>query len=628
MLLESRVDRRRLEFWFWAVIVLGLFAYVWQGIGTHLLYHGFGVFTAYPALSWEGSFLRTSLVTPGGVVASLAALLAQMYRIPVPGALIITAALAVLALGMRRLLHSVQADRLRDLAWLPALLALAIYNQYDDPLPILVAIGVSLWMAILFGWIPAKTLPIRMGAFLVLFSLTYHVAGATALLFAFLVCLIEALTRRRVVVALAQTVLACGGAHVLGRFLYDLSPVGAYTVGTPWDSVRNWGFSPLSDRLAMGLYALAPSLLLLGFLARVVTANRKSARPPRKAKDAQRISPSNTDARLAFGLRLFLVAGAGALCLAVSRNHLHNERALHYWASQRDWDRVIAMAHRMRGRGAFTPSGVFDINRALAHRGRLGEELCVYPQDETRTLFLSFENMAGRFQHAKLIELYLDLGCPNAAEKNAYELLDNEGPSPHVLEAMVRIHLVKGQHESARIAFEALRKHAGCGVSVRRWRDVIADPALAQADPRIQAWRQAQGTENHAVAGVSFESMLKGLLQEKPGHRLAFEYLMAHFLLKHQRAEFIGFLPLLRPLGYAKLPRQYAEAMLVYALETKKPMDEQGWTIEPAVHAQFREIMSVVRNARGNTQAVFDTLAQRYGDSYTFYSMFNICGVK
>ena len=325
---------------------------------------------------------------------------------------------------------------------------------------------------------------------------------------------------------------------------------------------------------------------------------------------------------------MLVVAVTAVLCLALSRNHIRDERALHYYASQRDWDSVIALAHRMRGRHAFTRCGVFDINRALAHQGRLGEELCAYPQDDTRTLFLSFDDLTGRLQHAQLLELYLDLGCPNAAEKNAYELLDNEGPSPYVLEALVRIHLTKGQSESARIAFEALRRYVGGGPYVRQWQDVIADPARAESHPLLQAWRRVQGTADSAVAGVSFEPLLKRLLQDTPGHRLAFEYLMAHYLLKHQRAEFVRCLPLLRPLGYQQLPRQYAEAVLVHALETRTSPETQGWPIGPDVQAQFREISGVVKNARGNNQAAFDALAPKYGDTYTFYSMFNVCGAR
>ena len=30
----------------------------------------------------------------------------------------------------------------------------------------------------------------------------------------------------------------------------------------------------------------------------------------------------------------------------------------------------------------------------------------------------------------------------------------------------------------------------------------------------------------------------------------------------------------------------------------------------------------------GNHQAVFDTLVPKYGDTYMFYSLFNVCGVE
>jgi hypothetical protein len=103
---------------------------------------------------------------------------------------------------------------------------------------------------------------------------------------------------------------------------------------------------------------------------------------------------------------------------------------------------------------------------------------------------------------------------------------------------------------------------------------------------------------------------------------------MAHYLLKHQRAEFVSCLPLLKPLGYRRLPRQYAEAALVHSLETKTAVDPQEWIIAPDVYAQFRDITAVVKAARGNNQTVFDRLARQYGDSYTFYSMFNVCGAK
>lgn len=611
--------RRGLELWLWAGLFLGLLVYVWKGIRPEWLHSGFGVFAAYPVFAWEGSFLRAALGRPGGTLSALAALLAQTYRSPLLGALVIVTISGALFAGVLRLLRSMQAGRLADFAWAPVIGPLMILSRYDNPLPILLALALSIWMAALYQAAPMKGLPMRAGAFGVLFALAYWWAGAAAFVFAGAVCLIETLLHRKAVAAIIQVVLAGGGAFVLGRFIFGLEPRASYTVGTLWDSSVASEFTAFSRSLIVVLYAFVPALIVTVFLGRVLLRVRK---------DSRSIACDQRAGRLWTIVRMLAVVVTAALCLALSRNHLRDERALHHYAQQRDWDGVVALAHRMKGRRPFTRSGVVDVNRALAHRGRLGDELCAYPQDETRTLFLSSEGMFGRFQHAKLLELYLDLGCPNAAEKNAYELLDNEGASPYVLEAMVRVHLAKGQHESARIAFEALNRYAGSGPYVRRWREVIADPAKADSHPLVRGWRRVRGTTDYAVGGIAFEPLLRRLLHDTPDHRLAFEYLMAHFLLKHQRAEIVKGLPLLASLGYTRLPRHYAEAVLVLSLETRTTPDARGWTVDADVYSQFQKIRAAVQNARGDNQALFDTLAAEYGGTYTFYSLFNTCGVQ
>jgi hypothetical protein len=606
----SRVNPRRLELGLQAALGLGFLVYIWQGIQPQFLYSGFGVFTAYPVFCWESPFLQSMVRTPGEPLRAFAALLAQTYRSSWLGALVIVTVLGVFFLGMRRWLRAVQAGKFRDAAWIPLILVTMIYNRYENPLPILLALGLSVWLAILYEVVAARTAPARAGVFLALFAPAYYLAGASALVFAGLVCLTEALPHRRPIVALVQAVLAGGGAFVLGRLVLGLEPRAVYTIGTPWESAQGYEFSPLSHGLTLFLYALVPGLVLPALLSKRVGSWKVADRPA------------------GIAVRMLVVAVTAALCVGLSRSYLHDERALHYYARQRDWEHVIALAHRVRGRPTLTPCGVFDINRALAHQGRLGEELCGYPQDETRTLFLSFPDMTGRLQHTQLLELYLDLGCPNAAQKNAYELLDNEGPSPYVLEALVRIHLVKGQYKSAGIALKALQRYAGGRAYARPWQEIVADPARADSHRLLRAWRRVRGTRDYAVGGISFEPLLKSLLQDTPEHRLAFEYLMAYYLLKHQRDEFVQCLPLLRPLGYRQLPRQYAEALLVYSLETKRPAEACGWTVGQDVRNQFREFTGAVQAGRGDGQAVFDLLAPRYGGTYMFYSLFNTCGAN
>lgn len=618
---ESRVNRYRPE-WMWLVVFVGLLLYIGKGIQPRLLYYGFGVFTAYPVFSWQGDSLRTAFSTPGGTVNALATILTQTYRDPLAGTLVVAAAVGAVGAGVRRLLRSIQADRLRDLAWAPAILALMIYTRYDDPLAVLLGLGLSIWMAVLYLSAPVKTAPARAGLFLVLFTLGYYLAGASILVFACTLCLVEAVVSRRIAAAVVLGALAIGGAFGVGN-LFGLDPAGICKVGAPWDLSRNPDLSSFSRVVVAILYALPPFFVLIAVAGKSLHAGRS---PRRKAAPGRREGIPFTG--IGVVVRVLVVTAAAALSLGFTRNHIRDERLLHCYTQRRDWDRAVELAHRMRGGSAFTRSAVFDIDRALAHRGRLGEEMCAYPQDETKTLFLSFDDMAGRLQHAKLLELYLDLGCPNAAQKNAYELLDREGPSPYLLEALVRIHLVKGEYESARVVWGALRQYAGSQAYIQEWRDAVAGPAQAENHPLIQGWRQARGAKDQAVAGVSFEPLLKRLLGEIPSHRLAFEYLMAHYLLKHQRKDFVSCLPLLKPLGYSRLPREYTEAVLVYCLENRMSPETLGWAIDPQIDEQFRRMGGIVKNARGNNHAAFDLLAPHYGDTYTFYSMFNVCGAR
>ncbi len=632
---EGILDHSRLESCLSAGIFLGLFIYLWKGIESHLLYYGFGVFTAYPLFSWEGPFLRATFSTPGGPIRALAALLAQSYSRAWLGALSIVAALGVLFLGIQYLLRTGRAGKLRDLAWIPLLLALTIYNYYENPLPVLLAVGLSIWTAILYDALPAKTPCCRTGSFLVLLGMVYYLAGASVFVFAAIACLTEALRHRKLMLLLMQIALAVGGIFILGWLVFGLGYRAIYTAGTPWDMDKPLTFSPLSDWFVLVLHTYVPSLILLALLGGVLLeaeAGRDTRKDCRKRRSTfvRMARPTRWlqgGSRVWVGLRMLVVAVTFVLCLMLSRTPLHEERALHYYAQQRDWNRVLELAGRMRGKHLFTRSGVFDINRALAHQGRLGSELCVFPQDDFKALFMSFDDMSGRVKRAKSLELDLDLGCLNAAEEDAYELLAQEGPSPPLLDALVRIHLAKGQYETARIVFQALRRYVGSRRYVRRWQSILANPDQAENDSLLQSWRRVKPTRDDTTIGIS-PVALRNLLEDTPGHRLAFEYLMACILLRNEYGELIRHLPLLKPLGYKQLPRHYAEALLVHSLQTGMPVDAHGWTIDPDVQRQFREIRRIVTDLHGNDQIVFETLVPKYGDTYMFYSMFRQCGLR
>jgi hypothetical protein len=282
----------------------------------------------------------------------------------------------------------------------------------------------------------------------------------------------------------------------------------------------------------------------------------------------------------------------------------------------------------MKGRYPFTPATLFEIDRALAHQGRLADNFCAYPQDSRVLALFTLEELGPRLRFAKRLELHFDLGDLNAAEQDAYELLEIEGPCPFVLEAIARIHVAKGQYAAAQVALKALQRSPAFRALATQRLEGLADPSRLAADGDVASWRKWMRKTDREVRDAYFDQVLLELLGDHPENRLAFEYLMGYYLLTHQRAKLVDNLHRLRDLGYDHLPRHYAEALILYSAQTRRPIDLHGWTLDPAVNEAFQQINTTMKGIQGNKQVGFGLLAPRFGDTYMFYSIFGVSGAR
>jgi len=613
------------------MVFAGLFVYLWRGLEPYLLYYGFGVFGEYPQFSWDAMFLKARFGTPGGPLSVLTGFLAQWYYQSWLGAMVIVAVLWVLFLGTRRLLRQVGAEGGRDWAFLPPLLGLVVYNRYDHPLQALLAVGVSVWLTVLYLSVPAKNAGIRMATFAVLYSLCYYVTGGAALVFGLTVCVAEGLSGKRILRAGLCAALAVAAPLVIGSWVFSLGPREAFCVGTPLDPGLMAGLGKTSRWLLWGLYAFVPAAVLgtmvWGWLAHRVMLRRSKRRvsattPARMDRLRRRLPWVQAVVRRA------AVVGLCIACMMDRQTGTKYDLAMHYCSRQRDWAGVLRLAGQMRGRYTFPPACIFDVDRALAHLGRMGDDLFAYPQNTKVLAFLSLGDLGHQFWFAKLFDLHFDLGDLNAAEQDAYELLEVQGPSPFILEALARVHIAKGEYEAARVPLKALRRSPAFRAVALRWLEELADPARLAADPNVASWRRWSRQTDHEVREAYYDQVLLDMLSDHPDNRMAFEYLTGYYLLTHQRAKLVDNLRRLRDLGYDRLPRHYAEALLIHLSQTRKPIDMQGWTIDPGAADQLRQITVAWKDMRGDRQAAMAALAPRFGDTYTFYSIFSVSGVK
>lgn len=265
------------------------------------------------------------------------------------------------------------------------------------------------------------------------------------------------------------------------------------------------------------------------------------------------------------------------------------------------------------------------VDRALYHTGRLGAEMFAWPQHPD-ALLVSGQDQDMTFWSK--FDTQMDLGLVNMAHKNYTECLEIYGAHPLILERLALANMVKGNVGAARIYLGALSRtlfHA------RRADDYLArlriDPMLSTED-RIVQWRSVCMKEDSPTIFGPAERQLQTLLKENGGNRMAFEYLMSTYMLTRQLDKLVAHMDRLDALGYAQFPRHYEEAILVYAYAKRQPVFLHGRQIDPQTKQRIEQFSRTFNRHNKDKQAALRELAAGYGDSYFFFNLYGLSGVK
>ena len=120
---------------------------------------------------------------------------------------------------------------------------------------------------------------------------------------------------------------------------------------------------------------------------------------------------------------------------------------------------------------------------------------------------------------------------------------------------------------------------------------------------------------------------LEELLRRNKHNKMAFEYLMAHYLLTKQLDKFIESLPRLDDFGYKSIPRHYQEAIVLYIGTTRKNIDLGGRKMDAETVRRYNEINKIGEQFSHNADIAWRALAPRFGRTYYFYFIFGMSGV-
>ena len=109
---------------------------------------------------------------------------------------------------------------------------------------------------------------------------------------------------------------------------------------------------------------------------------------------------------------------------------------------------------------------------------------------------------------------------------------------------------------------------------------------------------------------------------------MAFEYLMAWYLLNRNLSKCVQKMDLLPDLGYTKVPTHYEEASLIYAFKTRTPVSLGDYKSNPQIRRKIETFSRIINAHGGNKQSALKDLSRDLCNTYFFYNIYAASGTE
>ncbi len=603
------------------VFFVCVYFYLRLVVESKLIYHSFGMFCKTPAFSKGMSFFTGFLQYPGGIIDYISAMLSQLYYHSYLGALIITLVAVALYLCTKKLINFAGGGRsLNFVCYIPVFMMLISYNNYYHSLTTYLAILTALLFSVVHVKISRRIDSLHLVLFVLEFIILYYVAAGVASLFVIITIAYELFIRRRLISSMLFLVTVLIAVWFIGYYYFQLEIAQSCLYLTPFYKMT---YIPLAKNPAkiinICLYLFFPVALLSVMLWHSFFRQKKSV-PNNNVGSYSR-------SRVVVSTAVLVITSLATVYLSFNGNAKASRQTI-YLAEHKMWSELLAHIKNLP-RKHHHLINTRCANRALYHTGRLAEDMFSYPQGSD-SLFSLANIIIGIYSRVGSSVL-IDLGHINYAEKRVYESLEDMGENPFLLQRLILINLVKGQRQTARVFLNVLAKDLIYG---KRAKEILhrldVDPQLI-INKKIRYLRSIMLTEGLIFPPQQKEEtreiLLLNLLKRNRYNKMAFEYLMADYLLANQLDKFVENLWRLDDFNYQKIPRHYEEAILFYSDFTGKKVDLHGRKISSFSFNRFIEFIDTLNRFQPDKEAAYSALVENFGRSYLFYNAFGVSGV-
>lgn len=596
-----------------------LFLCIWLWIDPTLNYYFPAFYSGVSTQVYTTWSVSDTPSYPGKLIDWAASLLTPAFANAFTGAVAVTLIAFITCWLFGRIVARLGAKNVSGLKYVPVMIMFLQYVYLLNPLRMSLTIIVGLTLALVFQLLGRWNWKIRSAAFFIFSVTVLTIAIKAFLVFAFVCILYECAVKRNYAVSCFVTFIsACMPAAVIIAFfpLYGIPDAYKLLIVDPVKILSPAGLLPFAFWTAFfPIAALALFDKPLGKPFALLTRKKPGAAPR---------APHLVAGGALAAMLVILLTGSFILADFSSCQSARADAVMNYAMLNRNWDLLLSEAGKLP-KQSLSAHKVHIVDRALYYKGRLLDDLFMFPQNQNTLLLFPYTkttNHVDRFwEFTWGGPTWFDLGLVNIAEHCALEALSRLY-YPQGLQLLAMIYFVKDMPDAGRVCLHALCKDP----VYRSWAKTILDSLDADPTPssmeEIRNIRSSMLKKEFIMTGIP---PLAALVKENPHNRMAFEYQIAWYLICRNVDSLSAYIAQFRERGYQKLPRCYEEALLLYAATADKKPDLCGYSISSDAITGFEIFYSIYHDKHGGrANEAYHDLAESCRGSFFFYYQYGI----
>jgi hypothetical protein len=598
------------EYLFTGLFFAGLFIFFAFFYNYHLHFE-----EATQLFLFTGDYFVSRMGLPGGFSGWFGEFLTQFYIISLAGPLIITILLFAMQRITFRILSTINYNRsFFPLSFLiPLNTALIICDEFY-PLSAIIGVLISLLAGWIYTTIPQNNR--RFIAGLLLITLTYCLAGGSFLSLLAIIIVFEILSairvRKNAVREKADDLPPFRMIKVWQLFVYVIISAGIPLLARQFLVQEPAGLAYFSEfyyDLRTAVPKAIPLLFALPAILMILICLLPSKEKMYKA--ALFVQIALFIPAVVFGLKLWANPDAESIM------------KYDYLVRMNRWKDVVKYAEKEPPRNNLS---LAMLNLSLAKTGTMGDRMFNFEQNGVGGLFLPFakEYVAPMMGS----EIFYQLGLVNASQEYTFESMETTPALNKTVRSVKRLaetNLISGNYEVARKYLKLLDKT----IFYRKWAHMtekyLYNEDLINSNPDWGEKRKMMIKTDFFFKVEIMEGVLNMLLKENPRNNIAYQYLMAFYLINKDLGNFMKWVPMMNDMGYKRIPVGYQEAiMYVIGLGTDNPMTQVPYQISNDTKIRMQSYASIY-TTRKDAQNI---LRERFSGTYWYYLHYKKIEIK